>query len=66
MKHYPRPTGEIGDNYGSLPDLPSSNVPFAGDFDKSLADASRGDLKKGYCPKGSIKSTSKSDEPDWA
>ena len=63
MKIFPRPTGEIqGDDNA----IPNSDVPFAGDFNKSLPDFDRGNLKRGYTPMGSIKSTSKSDEPDWA
>lgn len=65
LKIYPRPVA----GYllrGDAKAMPNSEVPFQGDFDKSLPETDRGALKKGYTDKGSIRGATKSDEPDWA
>lgn len=66
LKNYPRSLPAMISEHGDDLSMPNSDVPFAGDFNKSLPDFDRGNLKQGYADMGSIKSTSKSDEPNWA
>jgi hypothetical protein len=44
--------------------MKESGASRAGEFNKSLADAKRSDLKKGYCAKESF--SADSDKPDFA
>ncbi|MGR9117427.1 MAG: hypothetical protein ACU85E_16890 [Gammaproteobacteria bacterium] len=60
MKDYNyRPSGEL---QGDMKPMKDSNASRMGDFNKSLGDAKKSDLMKGYCPEGSITNDTKSDK----